>query len=151
MNPLQNISNALPASLCNVCISIFRLRCLYKFILNVSSKDQCMVWEIILIRRKYEMHWINNTTCHFICFRKRHDLKTFVTSVMITIAVLDILDVGRILPVLSEDVFGENIFQRVYCTLGVFHELTVAIFLVSMAIAVCVQAGKEQKVSITVR
>ena len=84
-------------------------------------------------------------------FRKRHDLKTFVTSVMITIAVLDIIDVGRILPVLSEDVFGENIFQRVYCTLGVFHELTVAIFLVSMAIAVCVQAGKEQKVSITVR
>jgi hypothetical protein len=77
--------------------------------------------------------------------RKRHDLKTFVTSVMITIAVLDISDVGRILPVLSEDVFGENIFQRVYCTLGVFHELTVAIFLVSMAIAVCVQAGIEQK------
>ena len=66
---------------------------------------------------------------------------------MITVAVLDIIDVGRILPVLSEEVFGENIFQRVYCTLGVFHELTVAIFLVSMAIAVCVQAGKEQKVS----
>ena len=66
---------------------------------------------------------------------------------MVTVAVLDIIDVGRILPVLSEEVFGENIFQRVYCTLGVFHELTVAIFLVSMAIAVCVQAGKEQKVS----
>lgn len=65
---------------------------------------------------------------------------------MVTVAVLDIIDVGRILPVLSEEVFGENIFQRVYCTLGVFHELTVAIFLVSMAVAVCVQAGKEQKV-----
>lgn len=77
--------------------------------------------------------------------RKRHDLKTFVTAVMITVAVLDIIDVGRILPVLSPEVFGENIFQRVYCTLGVFHELTVAIFLVSMAIAVCCQAGKEQK------
>ena len=70
---------------------------------------------------------------------------------MITIAVLDIIDVGRILPVLSKDVFGVNIFQRVYCTLGVFHELTVAIFLVSMAIAVCVQAGKEQKVRITIK
>ena len=80
-------------------------------------------------------------------YRKRHDLKTFVTAVMVTVAVLDIIDVGRILPVLSEEVFGENIFQRVYCTLGVFHELTVAIFLVSMAVAVCVQAGKEQKVS----
>ena len=67
---------------------------------------------------------------------------------MVTIAVLDIIDVGRILPVLSEEVFGENIFQRVYCTLGVFHELTVAIFLVSMAVAVCVQAGKEQKVTL---
>lgn len=77
--------------------------------------------------------------------RKRHDLKTFVTAVMTTVAVLDIIDVGRILPVLSKEVFGEDIFQRVYCTLGVFHELTVAIFLVSMAIAVCVQAGKEQK------
>ena len=65
---------------------------------------------------------------------------------MTTIAVLDIIDVGRILPVLSKEVFGESIFQKVYCTLGVFHELTVAIFLVSMAIAVCVQAGKEQKV-----
>ena len=70
---------------------------------------------------------------------------------MVTVAVLDIIDVGRILPVLSEEVFGENIFQRVYCTLGVFHELTVAIFLVSMAVAVCVQAGKEQKVSFIIQ
>ena len=65
---------------------------------------------------------------------------------MTTVAVLDIIDVARILPVLSKDVYKESIFQNVYCTLGVFHELTVAIFLVSMAIAVCVQAGKEQKV-----
>ena len=68
---------------------------------------------------------------------------------MVTVAVLDIIDVGRIAPVLSEEVFGESIFQRVYCTLGVFHELTVAIFLVSMAVAVCVQAGKEQKVRLS--
>ena len=87
-----------------------------------------------------------NLLSPFLFHRKRHDLKTFVTAIMVTVAVLDIIDVGRILPVLSEEVFGENIFQRVYCTLGVFHELTVAIFLVSMAVAVCVQAGKEQKV-----
>jgi len=77
--------------------------------------------------------------------RKRHDLKTFVTAVMTTVAVLDIIDVGRILPVLHEKVFEHSIFRNVYCSLGVFHELTVAVFLVSMAVVVCIQAGKEQK------
>ena len=65
---------------------------------------------------------------------------------MTTVAVLDIIDVGRILPVLHEKVFEHSIFRNVYCSLGVFHELTVAVFLVSMAVVVCIQAGKEQKV-----
>lgn len=77
--------------------------------------------------------------------RKRHDLKTFVTAVITTIAVLDVVDVLRVLPVLSKQLFKEEIFRHVYCTFGVFHELTVAIFLVSISIAVCVQAGKETK------
>ena len=54
-------------------------------------------------------------------------------------AVLDILDVLRILPVLSVDLFGMEIFRHVYCSLGVFHELAVAIFIVSIGVAVCVQ------------
>lgn len=77
--------------------------------------------------------------------RRRHELKTFVTAVITTIAVLDIVDVARILPVLSPDMFGLEIYRHVYCSLGVFHELAVAIFIVSISVAVCVQAGKENK------
>jgi hypothetical protein len=77
--------------------------------------------------------------------RRRHELKTFVTAVITTIAFLDIIDVGRVLPVLSKDLFGEQIFRHVYCSMGVFHELAVAIFLVAISVAVCVQAGKESK------
>jgi len=77
--------------------------------------------------------------------RRRHELKTFVSAVIVTIAALDILDVARVLPVLSEDLSKESIFRHVYCSLGVFHELAIAIFLVSISVAVCVQAGKETK------
>jgi len=77
--------------------------------------------------------------------RRRNELKTFVTAVITTVAVLDILDIGRILPVLSPDMFSMEIYRHVYCSFGVFHELAVAIFIVSIAVAVCVQAGKENK------
>lgn len=79
--------------------------------------------------------------------RKSHDLKTFVTAVITCVAVLDILDVLRVLPVLSQSLFLDEIFRHVYCSLGVFHELAVAIFIISLSIAVCVQAGKENKYS----
>ena len=62
-----------------------------------------------------------------------------MTAVITTVAVLDILDVLRILPVLSVDLFGMEIFRHVYCSLGVFHELAVAIFIVAISVAVCVQ------------
>jgi len=77
--------------------------------------------------------------------RRREELKTFVTAVITTVAVLDILDVLRILPVLSQEMFAMEIYRHVYCSLGVFHELAVAIFIVSISVAVCVQAGKEKK------
>merc|ERR1712048_600350 len=80
--------------------------------------------------------------------RNEEKLKTFVTAVITTVAVLDILDVGRILPVLSPDMFDIEIYRHVYCPLGVFHELAVAIFIVAISVAVCVQAGKEKKLSI---
>jgi len=80
--------------------------------------------------------------------RRRHELKTFVTAVISTIAVLDIVDVVRVSPVLSADMFAMDEFRHVYCSLGVFHELSVAIFLVSISVAVCVQAGKETKLQI---
>ena len=62
-----------------------------------------------------------------------------MTAVITTVAVLDILDVGRILPVLSPDMFDIEIYRHVYCSFGVFHELAVAIFIVSIGVAVCVQ------------
>merc|ERR1711997_846495 len=51
-------------------------------------------------------------------------------------------------PVLSPEMFAMEIYRHVYCSLGVFHELAVAIFIVSIGVAVCVQAGKEKKLSI---
>jgi len=78
--------------------------------------------------------------------RRRTELKTFVTAVITTVAVLDIVDVLRILPVLSPEMFAMEIYRHVYCSLGVFHELAVAIFIVSIGVAVCVQAGKEKKI-----
>ena len=64
-----------------------------------------------------------------------------MSAVIVTIAFLDVLDVTRILPMLSKDLYEEksNIFKHVYCSLGVFHELAIAIFLVSISVAVCVQ------------
>jgi len=76
--------------------------------------------------------------------RKRQDLKTFATAVIVTIACLDVLDIGRIIPVLVESLFKNETFRHVYCTLGVFHELSVAVFLVSLAVAACVAAGRNE-------
>jgi len=76
--------------------------------------------------------------------RKRADLKTFSTAVIVTVACLDVLDVGRIIPVLVESLFHMEIFRHVYCSLGVFHELSVAVFLVSLAVAACVAAGRNE-------
>lgn len=56
-----------------------------------------------------------------------------------TIAVLDVIDVVRVLPVLSPDMFGMEVFRHIYCSFGVFHELAVAIFIVCVSVAVCVQ------------
>jgi len=79
--------------------------------------------------------------------RRKPELKTFVSAVIVTIAFLDVLDVTRILPILSKELYEEKsaIFKHVYCSLGVFHELAIAIFLVSISLAVCVQAGKDSK------
>ena len=87
----------------------------------------------------------NNNLVLYIFFRRRHELKTFVTAVISTIAVLDIVDVVRVSPVLSADMFAMDEFRHVYCSLGVFHELSVAIFLVSISVAVCVQVSSSRK------
>lgn len=77
--------------------------------------------------------------------RKRQDLKSFATAIIVTIAVLDVVDIGRIIPVLVESLFDNEIFRHVYCSLGVFHELSVSVFLVSLAVAACVAAGRNEQ------
>ena len=64
-----------------------------------------------------------------------------MTALITVIAFLDILDVLRVLPVLVEWLFLQKIFRHVFCSFGVFHELAVAIFLVSLSIAICVQVS----------
>lgn len=76
--------------------------------------------------------------------RKRQDLKTFATAVIVTVAFLDVLDVARVLPVMAESLFDNDVFRTVYCTLGVFHETAVALFLVSLAVGVCVASGAKE-------
>lgn len=76
--------------------------------------------------------------------RKRQDLKSFATAVIVTVAFLDVLDVARVLPVLAESLFANDVFRTVYCTLGVFHEVAVALFLVSLAVGVCVASGAKE-------
>ena len=105
--------------------------------------NRCSTTYFIFFNFQKVIHLIVNIfTYIFVCFffsRRRSELKTFVTAVITTVAVLDILDVVRILPVLSPDMFNLEIFRHVYCSLGVFHELAVAIFIVSISVAVCVQ------------
>ena len=62
-----------------------------------------------------------------------------MTAVIICIAVLDMVDVLRVIPVLVEALFLEEIFRHVFCSLGVFHELAVAVLIVTMSVAICVQ------------
>ena len=68
-----------------------------------------------------------------------------MTAVITCVAVLDIVDVLRVLPVLVEALFVEEIFRHVFCTLGIYHELAVAIFLVCISIAVCAQVWTYYK------
>lgn len=68
-------------------------------------------------------------------------MKTFITASTIVIATLDILDVSRILPVLFEKFFENVLYRHIYCSIGVFHELAVALLLVSIAVAVAVQVS----------
>merc|ERR1719400_875295 len=53
--------------------------------------------------------------------RKNRELRSLLTAVLITITVLDILNVHKYLE-----------FQLVYCSVGVFHAVAVAILLVSL-------------------
>lgn len=66
--------------------------------------------------------------------RKNRDLRSLLTAVLITITVLDILDIFRIVPAIVLNLHKYVEFQFVYCSLGVFHAVAVAVLLIILAI-----------------
>merc|ERR1719400_1363172 len=64
--------------------------------------------------------------------RKNRELRSLLTAVLITITVLDILNILRIVPGIILNLHKYLEFQLVYCSLGVFHAVAVAILLVSL-------------------
>merc|ERR1719352_661014 len=64
--------------------------------------------------------------------RKNRDLRSLLTAVLIT--VLDILNILRIVPGIILNLHKYLEFQLVYCSVGVFHAVAVAILLVSLGI-----------------
>merc|ERR1719352_1085460 len=66
--------------------------------------------------------------------RKNRDLRSLLTAVLITITVLDILNILRIVPGIILNLHKYLEFQLVYCSVGVFHAVAVAILLVSLGI-----------------
>merc|ERR1719490_150533 len=66
--------------------------------------------------------------------RKNRELRSLLTAVLITITVLDILNILRIVPGIILNLHKYLEFQLVYCSVGVFHAVAVAILLVSLGI-----------------
>jgi len=66
--------------------------------------------------------------------RKRRDLRSLLTAVLITITVLDILDVLRIIPSLVTNLHQFNEFRITYCSLGVFHTVSISLLLILLGI-----------------
>ena len=64
--------------------------------------------------------------------RKNRDLRSLLTAVLITITVLDILNILRIVPGIILNLHKYLEFQLVYCSVGVFHAVAVAILLVGI-------------------
>jgi hypothetical protein len=62
--------------------------------------------------------------------RKNRDLRSLLTAVLITISVLDILDIGRIIPSIITNLHQYTEFRLAYCSLGVFHSVSVSLLLV---------------------
>jgi len=61
--------------------------------------------------------------------RRNRDLRSLLTAVLITITVLDILDIGRIIPSIISNLHSHPEFQFVYCSVGIFHSLSIALLL----------------------
>ena len=62
--------------------------------------------------------------------RKMRDLRSLLTAVLITISVLDILDIARIVPSIVTNLHKYEEFRIVYCSVGVFHLVSVSMLLI---------------------
>ena len=61
--------------------------------------------------------------------RKTRDFRSLLTATLVTISVLDILDVTRIIPSIVTNLHEYSEFRIVYCSIGVFHTISVALLL----------------------
>jgi len=61
--------------------------------------------------------------------RKERDLRSLLTAVLVTISVLDILDIFRIIPSIVTNLHQFAEFRMVYCSVGVFHTLSISLLL----------------------
>lgn len=61
--------------------------------------------------------------------RKTRDFRSLLTATLVTISVLDILDITRIVPSIITNLHTYREFRIVYCSIGVFHTMSVALLL----------------------
>ena len=61
--------------------------------------------------------------------RKTRDFRSLLTATLVTISVLDILDITRIVPSIVTNLHEYAEFRIVYCSIGVFHTISVALLL----------------------
>ena len=62
--------------------------------------------------------------------RKTRDFRSLLTACLVTISVLDILDITRIVPSIITNLHSFTEFRIVYCSVGVFTSVSVALLLI---------------------
>lgn len=62
--------------------------------------------------------------------RKTRDFRSLLTAALVTVSVLDILDITRIVPSIVTNLHTFREFRIVYCSLGIFHSVSVALLLI---------------------
>jgi len=66
--------------------------------------------------------------------RKTRDFRSLLTASLVTISVLDILDIGRIVPSIITNLHIYTEFRIVYCSVGIFHHIAVALLLILIGV-----------------
>ena len=64
--------------------------------------------------------------------RKVRDFRSLLTACLVTVSVLDILDVTRIIPSIITNLHSISEFRIVFCSVGIFHTISVALLIIMM-------------------